>query len=311
MLLVIIILLFITAVSLYEFRDSKDARKITEIASKSLDSKHGAHNLQRFQSYVLAVILGVLFVVIALTSTIYDNMSFVSSVLDRTDPNRVDTLDKVFNLPAPDDAKKQVEIQQMVFQGDGGYSDRTQIAQEEAHKSDGISHQNEREENPRKDKSESTEQQVYDFEKQLFEETGGTQKRANIERQREETRKKKEQFDRQQQEQRVRAGVQNPTIAKGGRTMVSYHLPGRKPHNNDIYYVRNPGYTCEQGSKGEVVINIEVNSSGNVISTEPKSSYSNLNPCLVEQALKYARLSRFDNSSQGSQRGTITYVFVP
>ena len=93
--------------------------------------------------------------------------------------------------------------------------------------------------------------------------------------------------------------------------MVNYVLDGRSPHNNDIWNVRNPGYTCGQGMSGEVVVKIRVNTNGNVVYAKAISNVSGLNPCLVEQSEAYAKMSRFNTSSTDNQEGTITYRFVP
>jgi hypothetical protein len=98
-----------------------------------------------------------------------------------------------------------------------------------------------------------------------------------------------------------------------GVTMVSYKLSNRYPHNNNDWYIRNPGYTCESSSNGTVVIDISVNQAGEV--TEAKVNYaqtSNANACMLEKARTYALMSRFayKSGAPASQTGTITYRFV-
>ena len=96
-----------------------------------------------------------------------------------------------------------------------------------------------------------------------------------------------------------------------GQTMVSYDLNGRKAHNNNDWFVRNPGYTCN-GSNGVVVVNVRVNSNGDVTSASYDERASNrANECMISQALKYAKKSRFMSSSQSKhQTGYIKYTFV-
>ncbi len=93
--------------------------------------------------------------------------------------------------------------------------------------------------------------------------------------------------------------------------MVNYVLDGRTPHNNDIWHIRNPGYTCGQGMSGEVIVKIRVNTNGNVVYAKVMNDVSRLNPCLIEQAEAYAKKSRFSPSAVDNQEGTITYRFVP
>lgn len=87
------------------------------------------------------------------------------------------------------------------------------------------------------------------------------------------------------------------------RTSVSYSLVDR---NN--YRLPPPIYTCIQG--GKVVINIEVDSNGNVVeaSFNAKSSGTS-NGCLVDNAITYAKKATFNNSTKALQKGTITYLF--
>lgn len=98
-----------------------------------------------------------------------------------------------------------------------------------------------------------------------------------------------------------------------GQTLVSYDLDKRFPHQNNSWNVRNPGYTCGIGANGTVVIRIKVNKNGNVISAEYDASASrSANECMIEQAIKYAKMSRFDfsGSAPESQSGKIFYSFV-
>lgn len=310
---IIIIFLIVVLISVLQYKDAKEKWNITELVSKTLNPKHGVHQLQKFQATIFAAILGVLFVVILLTATAYDSMTFVSHVMDTTNPNRVDSLTQVYNLPTPEEKEIEIEITHLAFPGDDGYSAVNQVAQEEAHRSEGSNSADDYQPTTSTNQKsvQSAEDDVYAFERQLFEDAGGAQKRAELEKQRKETQQKKQEFEQKRQEQLNKAGSSTAALPKGGKTMVSYYLPGRKPHNNNMYYVRNPGYTCEQGSYGEVIINIKVDGMGAVVSATPKESYSSLNPCLVEQAIKYAKLSKFEGSSQSSQSGTITYQFVP
>ncbi|MBN9292508.1 MAG: hypothetical protein J0G96_00860 [Flavobacteriia bacterium] len=312
---VVIFLILITAISLYEYFNSKDVKNIATIASKSLNKQHGAHEIQRYQTLILSAILGILIVTILLTSTIYDSMSFVSHVVEQTNPEKSDTMEVIFNLPPPQEEKMKKEIQTLAYKGNEGADVQNQVAQEEAKKSENPRENDSREntsDNTPTKKYKSVEEEVRDFERQLFENASGNSERMEIQKQREELKKKKEKFEREQQERLTKSGSQEPvTSSKKGKTMVSYYLPNRRPHNNDINNVKNPGYTCEQGASGEIVIKIKVNSTGQVISATPASSYSELNPCLVEQAVKYAKMSRFDASSQSGQDGTITYIFMP
>ena len=122
------------------------------------------------------------------------------------------------------------------------------------------------------------EQSIKDYEKSLYETEGGETKRETI---------LNEMKDRND----------------------NANTPKVNTKNNN-WFVRNPGYTCGTGS-GKITVQIKVNQNGNVIEALVTSSL-NGNACMTQQALKYAKLSRFDFSSSASstQIGTIIYTFV-
>ncbi len=87
------------------------------------------------------------------------------------------------------------------------------------------------------------------------------------------------------------------------RTSVSFSLVDRSG-----YRLPPPIYTCIEG--GKVVINIEVNASGNVIEADFNSRSSDTsNGCLVENAIAYALKAKFSPHQRAVQKGTITYIF--
>lgn len=88
------------------------------------------------------------------------------------------------------------------------------------------------------------------------------------------------------------------------RTSISYSLVNRT--NNKL---PPPIYTCIEG--GKVVINIEVDTNGNVIEASFNSKSSGTsNRCLVDNAIAYALKAKFNtDANKASQPGTITYLF--
>jgi hypothetical protein len=87
------------------------------------------------------------------------------------------------------------------------------------------------------------------------------------------------------------------------KTSVSYSLVDRTN-----YRLPPPIYTCIEG--GKVVINIEVDSYGNVVKADfnAKSSGTS-NGCLVDNAIVYALKAKFNTSDKALQKGSITYLF--
>jgi hypothetical protein len=149
-----------------------------------------------------------------------------------------------------------------------------------------------------------------DYEKQLFQETGGEAKRQAI----------KEEMNKRQSDRSSTSNSRNSeqsssqksgNTAYSGNVMVDWSLKGRTPHQNDNWWIRNPGYTCGYGSAGRVTVHIKVNQNGNVVSAVPVASAGS-NQCMIDQAVIYAKKSRFNYSGSASsqQEGTITYTFI-
>lgn len=87
------------------------------------------------------------------------------------------------------------------------------------------------------------------------------------------------------------------------KTSISFSLVNR---NN--YLLPPPIYTCIEG--GKVVVNIEVDSSGNVVNASfNEKSSSTSNGCLVDNAITYAYKAKFSSDIKTAQKGTITYLF--
>lgn len=157
------------------------------------------------------------------------------------------------------------------------------------------------------------EKSVRDEERKMFEQTGGEAKRKAIREQDEERKKSQKESNKENGKPKgENPGNSSPNAVKGN-VMVEWSLSNRNPHLNNEWYVRNPGYTCGYGSSGRVAISIKVGQDGKVISAVQDAAGSNsASVCMIEQALKYAKLSRFDYSGNApeSQSGKIYYTFV-
>lgn len=147
------------------------------------------------------------------------------------------------------------------------------------------------------------------FEKKLFEEAEGVQEREKI-RQMIEARQ-----ERERQATKTTSGGPDKTTTQGGNNaaagnvMVEFSLTSRTRQKLPI-----PGYMCGVGSSGRVVIIIRVDKAGTIISAthDPAKNQGNVSACMIEQARKYAMMSRFNdsNSAASSQEGWISYTFV-
>lgn len=88
------------------------------------------------------------------------------------------------------------------------------------------------------------------------------------------------------------------------KSTISFSLTDRKKVHIPI-----PVYLCEVD--GKIVINITVNSKGEVIDTYLNSSSTSSNQCLIETAMQYAKDSRFSaDASKKEQLGSITFSFI-
>lgn len=154
----------------------------------------------------------------------------------------------------------------------------------------------------------NAEQSVRDEERKMFEETGGEAKRKAI-------REEAEQRKRNTKEPTKDSGKKDDNKpddgsknAVGGNVLVEWKLSGR----NELS-VPAPGYMCGVGASGRIAVTIKVGQDGKVISVLlDQSGCTSANACMIEQALKYAKKSRFDYSSSSpeSQTGKIYYTFV-
>jgi hypothetical protein len=151
------------------------------------------------------------------------------------------------------------------------------------------------------------EQTARDYEAQVFAQTGGAAARERI---LQESNKRIQQLKQQGQ-------TANPTQSNGnaqpnqyaGAVMVDFSVSKRSAFEGNTWYVRNPGYTCGFNAAGMVYLQIEVNAAGRVSSAAYVAAKSkNASPCMIEQALKYAKISRF-SSGEGAASGWITYRF--
>ncbi|WP_370477706.1 hypothetical protein [Tamlana flava] len=79
--------------------------------------------------------------------------------------------------------------------------------------------------------------------------------------------------------------------------------------NRNKIYIPIPVYLCEVD--GKIVVNIKVNSKGNVTDTYLNSSSTSSNECLIEHALEYAKDSKFSaDPTKETQLGSITFQFI-
>jgi hypothetical protein len=150
-------------------------------------------------------------------------------------------------------------------------------------------------------KDDDINQSIIDYEKSLHQDN--VSKNDNI--------VKKSEDDNNDLNPQVLNTNNNVNPAYGGNVMVSWSLTERTAYLNNNWYVRNPGYTCDQDSYGKITIQIKVDQNGSVIYASVLEK-GDASQCMINQAIKYAKLSRFNYSinATSNQIGTITYTFI-
>lgn len=153
-------------------------------------------------------------------------------------------------------------------------------------------------------------QDIKALEAQMKSEAGGSAERAKLQRLIDQ--RKEQQILAQQTENNSTPTSNGSDKKYGGFTMVEWDLDDRMAHNNNSEAIRNPGYTCDDKRNGVVVVDVKTNHNGNVISAKYNPSRSQgASNCMIQQAVKYAKLSRFEYSTKASeQTGYIKYTFV-
>jgi TonB family protein len=331
MAVIVFIVLVTLALSLYDYVSSRDVERLSASVSKLKAQKYGAYDLRKSYNLVLTGIVLIFSLVFAAYIS-YDKIyGFGRPATEQKEKS--DTF--MLTLNAPPLEHNETLPPAYTLNGKQGSGPKTSAsnASEPQTESEEPTPENvdvdnvpanvkvkstTNNPNPEKpiktktNKSSSAEQEVKDFERKLFEDAKGVNERERIQKEAEEKRKIREQKKQLQQNQSTQSSNNDGgNNGAKGKTMVNFDLKGRAPHNNDLWYVRNPGYTCGQGLSGEVVVKIKVNSNGDVTEATVLGDVSALNPCLAKQAKEYAKKSRFNASELASQEGKITYRFVP
>lgn len=160
-------------------------------------------------------------------------------------------------------------------------------------------------------KPKTPEQSIQDFEKMQFEMAGGAAEREKIQKEMEKRKKEREEKKRQQQKQEGgNGGNIGSNSGKQGKNLAEWDVNGRRPLQNNPDYIKIPGYMCGRSITATIVVKVKVNSNGDVYWAQSLAP-ADANPCCVEQALSYAKKSRFEYSEKPIEEGTITYSFKP
>jgi len=149
------------------------------------------------------------------------------------------------------------------------------------------------------------------LEQQMMQEAGGSEERAELQAMIDARKRQKEKMD-QEISKNDPTATQSGAVKTAHKTMVDFDLGGRDAYQKNKWYVRNPGYKCDNAYKVTVHIDVQVNSSGTVVSAIYNANKSSgASSCEINTAVKYAKMSRFEYQASGGNTGWIQYIFMP
>ncbi len=311
MLFVYILFILIIIFSLYQYVDNSEWEEFHAKNFKTIfehrNKQYGAYRIRSRQPVVLMYIL---FGVITLgigsvyTKTIIDNYEGLNEM------NFSDVSDTTqFSLNNQN--VKELPPKQFNYEGQGG--DGLPQAKEggEIREDRPETTESSRPQPKEQTKPKTPEESIYDFEAKQFEMTGGAAERERIQKEMDQRKKEREERERKRQQQRQEGGSglkagENSGVQ--GSTMMSYNMNGRRAYQKNDDYIKIPGYMCGRGINEKIVVKVKVNSNGDVYWAQSMAP-PGANPCCVEQAISYAKKSRFEYSEKPLEEGTITYTF--
>jgi hypothetical protein len=306
MVFVYILFILIVIFSLYQYIENSEWEEFRANNLKSIfanrNKQYGAYQIRNRESSILMYII-LTFVILGGLSiyvkTIYNNYEGLNSM---TFSEVSDTTQ--FTLSN----QNIVETPPSQFNYNGENGDGLPEAKDGGER---------REDNPEttdpssapKEKPRSPEESITDFEKQQFDMAGGAAEREKIQKEMDQRKKEREEKKKQQQKQDGgNGGNVGSNSGTQGKTLAEWNMNGRKPHQNNPDYIKIPGYMCGKGVNEKIVVKVKVNSNGDVYWAQSQAP-DGANTCCVEQAMNYAKKSRFEYSKNPIEEGTITYFF--
>ncbi len=296
-------------ISLYNYFDSRDLNQLTSSVHNSMvfdqrNKRYGAYSMRRTYNSVMLAIMASVVVLFGLTlGTQYSfgTRGELPTIIKATSVD--DTTLLSLYAPPKDEVKLPPSYSIKSDRGSGGQNAADQEAQEtSSQESNPNENPNNNSETPPKPKPRTSSEEI-NAHADHFDQTS-----ADIKKRYEEGKAKRE---KQKQDAARKAG-QDVKGSRGNQGSVpetkeaaDFDLDGRTPFNNDNWYLQYPTYTCQKG--GTITLRIKVDDGGFVRFVEPITT--GVDPCVLENAKKYAKKARFNASTKPMQEGTITYKF--
>lgn len=309
--IVFVIFLLVLLFSLYDYVENAEWRALKATCQKIIfenrNKKYGIYNSTRTQPrvlfYILLVIIG-LAVLSVYAKIIVNNYEGVSSM---TFSEVSDTTQ--FTLSNENVQELPPSVFNYAGENGDGMPQAKDGGEEPSESEDPTPKQTNKQADSQKKSKTTPEQSIYDLEKETYANAGGAAEREKILKEMEQ--RKKEREEKKKQQQKVdggQGGNVGTNSGTQGKTLAEWNMNGRKPHQNNPDYIKIPGYMCGKGVNEKIIVQIRVNSNGDVYDAKSLAP-DGANPCCVEQALKYAKKSRFEYSDKAIDVGTITYYF--
>ncbi|HLP53507.1 MAG TPA: hypothetical protein VK151_00680 [Fluviicola sp.] len=310
MVVIWLIVVIALGISLYNYFDSKDMNQLTSAVHNNLvfdhrNKRYGAYSMRKTYNSVMLTIIGAVVALFGLTfGTQYSfgSRGELPSIMKASEMD--DTTLLSLYEPPKDEVKLPPSYSVKSDRGSGGQNAADQEAQETS--SSESSNPDERNstnsEKPPKPKVRSSNEEI-NSDADHFDKTS-----ADIKKRYEEGKAKRE---KQRQDAMRKSGndVKGSQGKQGSvpetKEAADFDLDGRTPFNNDNWYLQYPTYTCQNG--GTITLRIKVDDGGYVRFVEPITT--GVDPCVLENAKKYAKKARFNASTKPMQEGTITYKF--
>jgi len=303
----------IFALSLLEFIDKTEWEELDEknAARLSSNKKYGVYKLRTTQSLTLVGIVGVLLAILVL----YFTGSAIASSGADSDSNfvqkssqYVDTTQFALNVD-----EQEKDIPPSAFNQSGNNGDNMPQAQKGAEDKGEPTEFKDRPTNNNSPKNPklTPEEEAKAFEASLFKDAPGNEARRKMLEQAEKDRKEREEKNKAKQKQQNggNGGVSGSSASNTGQASVVWKFSdNRDAFEGKRERVPVPAYTCGNKSDAVVKVKVKVDASGKVISATIISTTLE-NACIKNNALEYARKSRFETSSMPEQDGTITYTY--
>lgn len=311
MIVVWLIVVVALGISLYNYFDSKDLNQLTSTVHNNLvfdhrNKRYGAYSMRKTYNSVMLTIIGAVIALFGLTfGTQYSfgSRGELPSIMKATSVE--DTTLLSLYEPPKDEVKLPPSYSIKSDRGSGGQNTADQEAQEtSSESSDNPDEQSTNNpEKPPKPKPRTSDDDINknadDFDKTYAD----IKKRAA---EREAKKKEKEKQDAMRKAGQDAKGSQGKQgSVPETKEAADYDLDGRTPFNNDNWYLQYPTYTCQKG--GTITLKIWVDDNGLVRKVEPLTT--GVDPCVLENAKKYAKKARFNASTKPMQEGTLTYKF--